>query len=445
MLKHIITLSLVGAVACGDDGASPQPDGSTPLPDAGMTDAAPDAPVATCTPSALRTDLAWYGTNREDLTAWLATRGCTSAGYNAAQKPVALFDWDNTVGKNDFGDAITFYMIKEGKVLQPPAQDWKQTSQYMTDAAAAALTAACGTTVAAGQPLPTNTNTACADEMLSIYIGGVTSAAAPTPGAAAFAGHNYRYLEPTYAWTAQLMAGYTHTEIQQFATAAIGPQLTAAVDSVQTVGTRTTLNGWLRVYDQVKDLIAVTQSYGYDVWIITASPQDVIQTFSPMVGIPADHVIGIRSKTDANGKLTYRFEGCGTVADDTQSMIPYIQGKRCWVNKVVYGDTTAAAMQRRPDGMRQVFAAGDSDTDIEFLRDAQYRLVINRGKKELMCHAYYNSFDRWRVNPMFIQPRAAGSTYPCSTTACKNEAGVAGPCRDDAGNIIPDMPDTVHP
>jgi hypothetical protein len=112
---------------------------------------------------------------------------------------------------------------------------------------------------------------------------------------------------------------------------------------------------------------------------------------------------------------------------------------------MVYGDTTAAAMQKRPDGMRHVFAAGDSDTDIEFLRDAQYRLVLNRGKKELMCHAYYNSFDRWRVNPMFIQPRAAGSTYPCSTTACKNEAGVAGPCRDDAGNIIPDMPDSVHP
>jgi hypothetical protein len=103
-----------------------------------------------------------------------------------------------------------------------------------------------------------------------------------------------------------------------------------------------------------------------------------------MVGIPADHVVGIRSKTDASGKLTYKFEGAA-------------------------------------------------------------RLVINRGKREIMCHAYYNSFDRWRVNPMFIQPRSAGSAYACSTTACKNEAGVSGPCRDDAGNVIPDQPDTVHP
>ena len=78
---------------------------------------------------------------------------------------------------------------------------------------------------------------------------------------------------------------------------AITPQLSAAENSVQTVGTRTTLNGWLRIYDQIKDLIAVTQSHGYDVWVITASPQDVIQVFAPMVGIPADHVIGIRSKT----------------------------------------------------------------------------------------------------------------------------------------------------
>jgi hypothetical protein len=47
---------------------------------------------------------------------------------------------------------------------------------------------------------------------------------------------------------------------------------------------------------------------------------------------------------------------------------------------------------------------------------------------------------------MFIGPKAAqAAPYPCSTTACKNEQGVSGPCRDDAGNIIPDQLDAVHP
>jgi phosphoserine phosphatase len=437
MQKQLLTvLVLVGTAACGgDDTQSLQPDGAVvqPMPDATVE------PV-TCTPAALRTDLTWYGTNRQDLTTWISSKGCTSAGYDAAKKPVALFDWDNTISKNDFGDAITFYLLAHDKVLQPPNQDWKQTSGFMTDEGAAALTAACGTTVAAGQPLPTSTDTTCAAEILSMYIDNKT-----TNGATAFSGHNARQLEPTYAWTAQLMAGYTHAEVQAMATAAITPELAAAENTLlPSLGGHADLNGWLRIYDQSKDLIAVLESHGYDVWIITASPQDVIAAFAPMVGISVDHVIGIRSRTDSNNKLTYKFEGCGTVADDNQSLIPYVQGKRCWVNKIVFGDTTETAMQKRADGQRQVFGAGDSDTDIEFLRDSTYRLVINRQKTEIMCHGYYNAQGGWRINPMFIQPKGMKSSpYTCSTS-CKDEAGGNVPCRDDAGNVIPNQTDSIH-
>ena len=432
MSKTIIALSvLVGAVACSDDTMNPdQPDGSTQPADTAVDTAAKPHP---CEPHAMRTDLTWAGTNRDDLTAWLASAGCDSEDYNPVKKPVALFDWDNTVSKNDFGDAITFWLIANDKVIRPAA--WSDTSKWMTAAGQTALSTACDSLAAVGQPLPTSTNSACANEILSMYIDNVT-----TGGQAAFGGHNYRMMEPTYAWTAQLMAGYTHAEVQSFASMAIGPQLTAAEGTTQTIGTRTGLNGWLRIYDQTKDLIEVTKSYGYDVWVITASPQDVIAAFSPMVGIAPDHVIGIHQKTDTAGKLTYKFEGCGTVADDNQDMISYIQGKRCWVNKVVYGDTSVKAMLKRPDGKRQVFGAGDSDTDIEFLRDATYKLAINRNKNEIMCHAFYNANDSWRVNPMFILPKSKKtSAYPCSTTACKNEQGVGGPCRDDGGNIIPDQ------
>jgi phosphoserine phosphatase len=430
MQKHIIALSLVvGAAACGDDDTTLQPDAHVTPVDAPVDTPAP----ATCQPKVLRSDLAWAGTNRQDLTAWLASKGCTSPTYNPAKKPVALFDWDNTISKNDFGDAITFWLIANNKVIRPAA--WTDTSGYMTPAGATALSTACDSLAAVGQPLPTSTNSACANEIISMYYDNVT-----TGGQTAFAGHNYRTMEPTYAWTAQLMAGYTDAEIQQFATAAIMPQLSAAEGTTQTIGTRTGLNGWLRIYDQSKDLIEVAKSQGYDVWIITASPQPVIQAFAPMAGVPADHVIGIRAMTDSAGKHTYKFQGCGDIPDDNQSLISYIAGKRCWVNKVVYGDTTAKAKLRRPDGERQVFAAGDSDTDIEFLRDATYRLVIDRNKTELMCNAWYDANDGWRVNPMFILPKAKKtSAYPCSTTGFKTEAGTGLPVRDDANNIVPDQ------
>ena len=421
---------LVGVAACGDDG-----NGNPIQPDASDVTPTPDAAVVppTCQPKTLRTDLAWAGTNRTDLDGWLASRGCNSPGYDPNKKPVALFDWDNTVSKNDFGDAITFWLLTNNKVIRPAA--WTDTSGYMTAAGATALSTACDSLAAVGEPLPTSTNAACANEILSMYIDNLT-----TGGQPAFAGHNYRTMEPTYAWTAQLMAGYTDAEVSQFATAAIMPQLAAAEGTTQTIGTRTNRNGWLRIYDQSKDLIEVATSHGYDVWVITASPQPVIAAFAPMAGVAADHVIGIRSMKDSANKRTYKFFGCGDVPDDNQSLISYIAGKRCWVNKVVYGDTTAKAMQRRPDGQRQVFGAGDSDTDIEFLRDATYRLVIDRNKTELMCNAFYNANDTWRVNPMFILPRAKKtSAYPCSTTAFKSENGTGVPLRDDANNVVPNQ------
>ncbi|MBA3463576.1 MAG: HAD family hydrolase [Deltaproteobacteria bacterium] len=435
-VKTLLLAPLLLVAACDDDGATLQPDAPMmPTPDAPVT------PVDKCVtqPTPLDPALPWFGSNRADLTTWLDAAGCKSPGYDPAKKPIVTLDWDNTISKNDFGDAITFYLIANGKVRQPPAQDWKQTSAYLTDAAALALTAACGTTVPAGQPLPT-TNTACTDEMLAIYTTSKTRA-----GAVAFAGHNARWIEPSYAWTAQLMAGNTHAEIQSYMMAAATPQLAAAEGTTQTIGTTTGLNAWLRIYPQSKDLITALKSRGYDVWVITASPQDAIGAVSQMAGIASDHVIGIRSKTDSSGKLTYKFEGCGTVPDDQQQMISYIQGKRCWINKVIYGDTTANAMRRRPDGQRQYFGAGDSDTDLEFLKDSTYKLVINRNKSELMCHAYDNEGGTWRVNPMFIGPKAVQPAYACPTTACKDENLAAVPCRDMGGNVIPAQADTVHP
>src|SRR4051812_22813411 len=114
MSKNVLALCLlVGAAACGDDGLQPTPDAAAPPVDAPA--------VAECQPKALRTDLTWAGANRADLDGWLASKGCNSPGYNKAKKPVALFDWDNTISKNDFGDAITFWFIANNKIIRPAA------------------------------------------------------------------------------------------------------------------------------------------------------------------------------------------------------------------------------------------------------------------------------------------------------------------------------------
>ena len=75
--------------------------------------------------AALDPSLAWYGDNRVTLDAMMTEFGtCGAAGDVDDGAPLALFDWDNTVVKNDIGSATAFWMIKNNKVLQPAGGDW---------------------------------------------------------------------------------------------------------------------------------------------------------------------------------------------------------------------------------------------------------------------------------------------------------------------------------
>ncbi|MBK9264547.1 MAG: haloacid dehalogenase-like hydrolase [Polyangiaceae bacterium] len=398
----------------------------------------------------LDTNLMWYGENRKALDEMIDQVGVNSANYDPNKKPVAIYDWDNTVIKNDIGDIMFFYQVKNDKIIQPPNKDWTTTSRYLTTEAANALAAACGSLAAAGMPLPTSTNAACADELVAVY-----TTAKTTAGAAAYSGWNYRTMEPAYAWVAQLQAGFTTDELKGFAKTALDAALAETEGATQTVGT-TSVNAWLRIYAQIANLIDVMQKNGIDVWVISASSQPIVEAFAEKVNIAADHVIGIRTVKDAMGKHTYDIVGCGSVPDGSgngsgnplgNTMISYIEGKRCWMNTVIYGESGAAAEMTNPDmAKRPVFGAGDSDTDISFLHDATHlKLVINRNKNEIMCNGYANHDKKWIINPMFIQPKgqyAAG--YPCSTTACKDEAGASVPCTNELKEIIADQTDTVY-
>jgi len=270
---------------------------------------------------------------------------------------------------------------------------------------------------------------------------------------AAFAAWNYRTMEPAYAWAAQMQAGYTPAEMKAFANTAIEEGLAAAEGSKQTIGT-TSVNAYVRIYEQIEDLIDVMQKNGLDVWVVSASPQPNVEAFAERVAVGTDHVIAIRNLLDGAGKLTYDFEGCGSVVDGSgnggnpagNTMITYIEGKRCWMNKVIYGVTGLDAEKPNADmKKRPVFGAGDSDTDISFLHDAtMLKLVINRNKNEIMCNAYANYMDKWLVNPMFILPNPQkAAAYPCSTTGCKDATGAGVACVDEMGEVIPDQLDSV--
>jgi phosphoserine phosphatase len=375
----------------------------------------------------------WKPANRARLNKLLTDRGIASPTFDPAKRPVATFDWDNTIVKNDIGDATFFWMLKHDKIRQPAGKDWGTTSTALSDDAKAALNAACDGLASPGGALPTSSDSDCADAILKIYDGLKTPAGADawTPSYATTSKINF-----SYAWVAQLTAGSTPDEVRSYARAAYAENTAAPIGTTQTVGSVTGLNGYVRAYEPIADLIGAFQDNGFDVWVTTASPQFIVDAVSMDVGVPPSHVLGIRSVV-TNGVITPDLQGCGTVADGANTMITFDEGKRCWINKVIFKQLAASQAATNPDlAKRQVFAAGDSDTDIAFLKDAtDVKLVINRNKGQIMCNALNNYMNRWIIEPMFISPKAPKLTpYDCPNI--KDNNGVPG-VKDEAGNAIP--------
>ena len=407
---------------------------------------AADSPKGPPAPRRLSAALPWYGENRQRLDELIARHGRSSPGYRAARPPVATFDWDNTLMRNDIGDATVFYALRTDQVLQPPRRDWRLVNPYLTPAGAAALAAACDAAAAPGQPLPTSREAACATEIVTVYLDGRT-----TSGQAAFAAADLRRIEPAYAFGVQLLGGHSAAEVKKLASLAIAEGLAAPEGRTQTVGKRAGLLAWLRLYEQQRDLVATLRDSGFEVWVVSASPQPVVEVAAERLGFPAERTIGVRL-LERDGRYTYDLKGCGDVPDGRNTgrgntgnaVITYVDGKRCFVNQVIFGVTGRAAFERGAPERRPVLAAGDADTDVTMLKDAALRLVINRNQTELLCSAYHNADGGWLINPMFIAPlKQRSAPYPCATRGCRDSHGALGPCRDEAGAVIPDQPDRV--
>lgn len=400
------------------------------------------APQASSSASAscrqLDAKLEWPQGVREKLQAAIDAHSTCTGTFKGGEAPIAIFDWDNTVIKNDIGYGTNFWMLKNNKILQPENKDWKTTNRYLTDAAAKALSKACGTATPAGEPLDTAKNTACADEILAI-LDEKTRA-----GEEAFEGFNARRLTGAYAWGTALSAGYSEEELGQFATAMKKENLAAPVGTMQKIGSQE-VDGYIRVYPQIKDLIGTLQAHGVVPWVVSASPEPVVKAWSGEVGIDAAHVVGVRS-VYKDGLQTTHLEGCGGVPDGEDSVMTYMDGKRCWANQEIFGVDGPAAFEQLPAEKRQILAAGDSGTDVTFVGDAtEARLVVNRNNTELMCRAYDNDGGKWLITPMFIDPKPQRSeTYPCSTKGFTTPENGKEPIKRPDGTVIADQKDTVH-
>lgn len=407
------------------------------------TSAEPAVRAAPARPRAcpqLRRPELWYGDNAARLQRVIDRRGrCGWGATPPRARPYAVFDFDNTLIKNDISDQTIFWMLRHDKFLQPQRRDWRTTSRFMTDAGARALRDACGDLARPGRRLPTSTSTACADEILSVRKEQVT-----TDGAKVFAGYHHRRMQAMYAWVGQSLRGYTPAQARRIAAQARRAALRAPVGATQQVGSSTQV-AWIRYYPAMRDLVATLERAGIEPWIVSASPKEFADVWGRGIGIDRRHTIGV-SQLTTRGRLNGHLEGCGGIPDRADTIMTYVDGKRCFVNKRVLGLDGPRALRAAPRPLRPAIAGGDATTDVTMVGDAtEAHVVLNRNDEEIMCRAYDDADGRWLVNPMFIQPLPRRSEpYPCSTTAATDADGDPVPVRRPDGSIVPDQRDTVH-
>ncbi|WP_137293339.1 haloacid dehalogenase-like hydrolase [Nocardioides dongxiaopingii] len=435
----LVVAGIIAAVLGATLTATPVAAGT---PDARPIAAAVSAPTAARCPE-LRLAERWYGDNARLIQRVIDRRGrCSWPGGKApGHRPYAVFDFDNTLIKNDISDQTIFWMLGHDKILQPPRRDWRATSRYMTDAGARALRRACGSLARPGEPLPTRTNTRCADEILSVRKEQTT-----TTGEEVFAGYHHRRMEAMYAWVGQVLQGYRPAEVRRLAARARTAALEAPIGATQRVGS-TRQTAWIRYYPEMRDLVRTLKRAGIEPWIVSASPKEFADVWGGGLGIDRAHTIGV-SQLTTRGRLNGHLEGCGGIPDGADAIMTYVDGKRCFINKRVLGMEGPRALRPARRALRPVLAGGDATTDVSMVKDATgVHVVLNRNSAELMCVAYDGDATgdgRWAINPMFIQPLPRlEEPYPCSTTAALGPRGRERPARRDDGTVIPDQEDTV--
>jgi len=315
----------------------------------------------------------WDPKNHAALTAFL------DAEAKRPGRKVAVFDWDNTVIKNDIGDAAFIGLLDRGMVATP--DDWRRTNPYLTDAAVQALKKG-----------------ATPELIFTIY----NSMKTPD-GSLAFAGHDPKITEAAYAWLGHLLAGNTPDAIRRASREIFERQLANPIGATRRIG-NDIIADYIRIYPQIADLIGGLERSGFEVWVVSATPKYIIDPCVAMVGIPQERVIGIENVVGPDGKLTYDLIGCGPYGNDSR-IISFRDGKRCWINETIFGMTSGDPLLPNPDPeKRPRFGAGDSDGDISFLEDTTgLRLFIDKGRPlDVQKEARANKDGRWLIQEPFI-------------------------------------------
>ncbi|RHX93768.1 haloacid dehalogenase [Leptospira yasudae] len=224
----------------------------------------------------------------------------------------AAFDFDNTLVRNDFGEAVMELFLSQGipaykddiSVFFPRENADKILSARFQD--------------------PSRFRSLVLEEYESIQL--------------------KSGLEASYRWSSWIFSGHSPDELKEISKRVWNDH---AIDrSSQAV----------RIYEPMKELVAHLIEMGWEVWIVTASPQEIIQSVSHLFDIPAERVLGMNLAV-ANG------------IHSSTILEPF-----------TYGNGKVERLRAATGGFADL-AFGDSINDFPLLRSsARAGIFLDRGK-----------------------------------------------------------------
>ncbi|MDC8756790.1 haloacid dehalogenase-like hydrolase [Janthinobacterium fluminis] len=329
----------------------------------------------------------WAPHNAQRLQAAIRSVGRASPGYLEARRPYAVFDWDNTCIMNDCEEALLMYQIEEFAFRLAPDEFALVLRQNVP---AGPFKAEAGHVTTDGKPV---TMADLADDVDDAYrwlhenrSDGMTVAQLrEMPQFENLRAKLYfmyeaicdtHPIEVGYKWVIGFLANMTPAQLRTLATAAIQRGLGDALSKVKLLSSYN-LPGkagvvaashfrGLRVNDDIRALMHTLRANGIDVYVSTASLDDVVRAFAcdPDLGygVVAENVIGLRLEM-RDGKYTSVYR--------KGWHFNWGAGKTVGIRAVLGGRGDPA----------MVF--GDSDGDAWMLRDfagTEISMMINRVK-----------------------------------------------------------------
>lgn len=301
----------------------------------------------------------WEQDVADGLEQLVRSHGRSSAGYDPTAPPVVVFDFDNTVIRGDIGRAFFDWMALHDR-FRFDAAVWQALPDDKREAIREAHQSL--------QQLPAAERADSAElqrfrkRMHRAYW----SLCHDTDPA------------QCYPWQVRFYAGYTPDAVRAMAAEVFAAELKRPLGSEpiragdDDPAPAITSTG-IRLHPEILQLMELLKTHGFELWVVTAGPQWVVQGAAAHLPLEAERMIGMRTVL-ADGELTTEMAEPPT----------FREGKVAAIEEFI--------------GRKPLLVVGDSWTDAEMMAYGQHAVLIDRGYADLKKKAFDSG---WWVQPDF--------------------------------------------